>query len=276
MIAFNQTTVAAQPVASGVVRQRLLPGEHANATRVVLDRLTLAANTTVRFDVPAKSLAWLQLLEGEAMLTAVYRDQLSDTHSALLPPGFNATLTTDKRGACLLYAELPDAGRLDPGFSTERPLFTVLDWTREPVLKSQHDARKRVALVSKELCRTDAIRIHMVIYPPGSAGLDCHHEGADTAMYIVSGHGTAWGTAGSFSVQQCDLLYVPEREKHHLQAADSSDMRFLTFYVPGKVKTVWTDPSKVSRWVSTGLDINSRETASDANTRRIYAANGPL
>jgi len=36
MIAFNQTTVAAQPVASGVVRQRLLPGEHANATRATV------------------------------------------------------------------------------------------------------------------------------------------------------------------------------------------------------------------------------------------------
>jgi mannose-6-phosphate isomerase-like protein (cupin superfamily) len=268
VIAFNQTTVATQQIDPGVVRQRLLPNERANDTRVLLDRLTLAPGTTARFDVPAMSLAWLQLLEGEAILTAVYRRRLSDNHSALLPPGFNATLTTNKGGACLLYAELPDAARFDPGFSAEPPLLTVLDWTREPVLKSKHDARKRVSLVGPEMCRTDAMRIQMVIYPPGSAGLDCHHS-ADAAIYIVSGRGTAWGTAGSIAVHQGDLIYVPERKKHHLQAADNSEMRFLTFYVPGKFETVWTDPSKVSAWVSTGLNINGGETAQDARERHV-------
>lgn len=63
-IAFNEKTVAAQPIDTGVVRQRLLTDERVKGTSVLLDRLSLAAGATVRFEPSAKSLGWLQLLEG--------------------------------------------------------------------------------------------------------------------------------------------------------------------------------------------------------------------
>jgi len=56
---------------------------------------------------------------------------LSDRHSVFLPPAFDAALSTEC-GVSLLRAELPDAGRFDPEFSTKQPLFSVSDWTREP------------------------------------------------------------------------------------------------------------------------------------------------
>jgi uncharacterized cupin superfamily protein len=63
---------------------------------------------------------------------------------------------------------------------------------REPVFKAKSDRRMRVALVSPELCQTAAIKIQMVIYPPGSTASSYHHEGAASFMYILSGRGEAW------------------------------------------------------------------------------------
>jgi mannose-6-phosphate isomerase-like protein (cupin superfamily) len=269
VIAFNETTVATQPFGTGVARQRLLTDERVKGTRVLLDRLTLAAGAMMRFDLSAKSLAWLHLLEGEATFKSLYTDRMSDTHSAFLPPTINATLST-ANGVSLLYAEIPDAGRLDPGFSAHNPLFVVTQWNREPVLQSEHDARKRVPLVTQDICGTAALKVDMVIYPPGSKSPRYHHEGANTFMYVLSGRGTVWANEQPISVQQGDLIYFPDRERHNLEAADNGELRFLEFYVPGEFKTVWADPSKISAWRSTDRDIHGRETLLDENERRAF------
>src|SRR5471032_919039 len=146
-IAFNEKSVTAQPFETGVTRQRLITVERVKGTRVLIDRLTLAAGANMRFDIPAKSLAWVQMLEGDAKLSAIFTDQMSDSHSVLLPPGYKAMLSTAK-GASFLYAEIPDAGPLDPGFQADSPLFMVTNWRREPVFASEHDARKRICLVN--------------------------------------------------------------------------------------------------------------------------------
>jgi mannose-6-phosphate isomerase-like protein (cupin superfamily) len=194
---------------------------------------------------------------------------MSNAHSVFLPPGFNTTLSTGN-GAALLYAEIPDAGRVDPGFSASPPLFMVIDWTREPVLESERDARKRISLVTPNICGTAAIKVEMVIYPPGGMAPNCHHEGADTFMYFLSGRGTAWANEQPFSVQQGDLIYFSDRERHYLKAAGNGEMRFLEFHVPGEFKTVWADQSKISAWRSTGRDIHGWETASDEKERRAF------
>ena len=141
VVKVNEKSVAAQPMNVGVARQRVLTPERVDNSDVLLDRLTLASGASARFEPAAKSLAWLHLLAGEAKLeTLYYRDRLSDTHSAVLPPGFPATLSTGN-GASLLYAEIPDAGRLDKGFAAAMPFFTVINWTREPVLRSKSDCQ---------------------------------------------------------------------------------------------------------------------------------------
>jgi quercetin dioxygenase-like cupin family protein len=269
VIAFNETTVAAQPIDPGVFRQRLLTDERVKDTSVLLDRLTLAAGATVRFEPSAKSLGWLQLLEGEATLKSLETDRMSDSSSVFLPSSYNVTLSTSK-GATLLYAEIQDAGRLDPGFLTSLPLFMVIDWTREPVFESEHDARKRVSLVSPDVTGTAAIKVDMVIFPPSSTAPNHHNEGADAFMYFLSGGGTAWANEQPFSVHQGDLVYFPDGERHCLKAADDSEMRILQFYVPGKFKTVWADQNKISAWRSTGRDIHGGETALDEREREAY------
>jgi len=273
-IAFNESTVPAQPINPGIARQRLLTPERIHSNDVLLDRLTLAAGASMRFEPAAKSLAWLHLLAGEAKLeTMYYRDTLSDAHSALLPPGFPATISTEN-GASLLHVEIPDAERLDKGFSTAVPFFTVINWTREPVFKSKSDGRMRVALVSSELCQTAAIKIQMVIYPPGSTAPSYHHEGAASFMYILNGRGEASADGRQLPIQPGDVVYLSPRERHHLKAANDSELRFLVFYAPGEYKTIWADSSKPSAWVSTERDINGYKTQEDERERRAISRSG--
>jgi quercetin dioxygenase-like cupin family protein len=270
----NEKSVAAESMNVGVARQRLLRLGNGD---VQLERLTLAAGGSTRFEPSAKSLAWLHLLAGEANfethLETHYRERLSDTHSIFLPPGFPATISTHDT-ASLLYVEIRDAGLLDKGFSNIRPLFTLINWTREPVFKSKSDGRMRVALVSPELCQTAAIKIHMVIYPPGSTASSYHHEDAASFMYILSGRGEAWANGQRLPIQPGDVVYFRAREQHHLKAADDSELRFLVFYAPGEFKTIWADPSKASGWISTGRDINGYLTEQDQRELSAYARPG--
>ena len=269
VVKVNEKSVAAEPMNVGVARQRLLTPARVDNVDVLLDRLTLAAGVSTRFEPSAKSLVWLHLLKGEAKLEALYRERLSDTHSAFLPPGFPATISTHDT-ASLLYVEIPDAGRLDKGFSNTTPLFTVINWTREPVFKSKSDGRMRVALVSPELCQTAAIKIQMVIYPPGSTASSYHHEDAASFMYILSGRGEAWANGERLPIQPGDVVYFRARERHHLKAADDSELRFLGVHAPGEFKTIWADPSKASGWISTELDINGYLPAEEERERRAF------
>jgi quercetin dioxygenase-like cupin family protein len=214
-------------------------------------------------------MVWFQVLEGDAKLLAEYMDGLSDRHSVFLPPAFDATLSTEC-GVSLLCAELPDAGRFAPEFSTKQPLFSVSDWTREPVLQCKNDGRKRVPLVTAETCQTAAIKVQMVIYPPGTKSASYRHEGAESFIYLLSGRGTAGTRDQRSSVRKGDLIWFRDGEWHRLEAAADSEMRFLILYAPGVFRTAWDDPSKASAWSPTGLDINGLETARDGRERIAY------
>jgi quercetin dioxygenase-like cupin family protein len=255
VVAFNEASIAAQAINPGVARQRLLAPEPTQDVSVLFDRLTLSAGASLRFERPPRTLTWMHLLEGHATLeTLHYRERISDTHSAFLPPTVEATLSTEK-GTSVLYAEIMDSGRLDNGFSTI-PTLTVIDWTREPVIKCTSDMRKRVALVTPELCQTATVKIDMVVYPPGTASSSYFHDNADSFLYVLAGRGDARVDKQLFSLNPGDLIYFRPRERHQLEASDDSGMRFLAIYAPGKFKTTWVDQTKASTWVLTDFDIN--------------------
>ena len=216
--------------------------------------MCLQPGATLRLSVSLNNLAWFQMLDGEASLTHDQTDELSEAHVGLLPPGSRATLSTVK-GAVLLYAEIPDAGRFDPALTREPLRFRIVDWTREPVLNSKHDARKRVYLVTPNLFGTRAIKGEMIIYPPGTMAANHHHEGAEHFMYILRGRGTVYVNEQPFPVRKGDVVYYPDRERHFLAAADDEEMRFSEFFVPGEFKTIWVDETQVCTWLPTGRDI---------------------
>src|ERR1019366_7763537 len=197
----------------------LLTEERVSGTRILLDRLTLAPGGEARLVVPAQGLAWFQMLQGEAVLAHDgERLALTDAHVAFLPPSYAATISS-RRGAVLLYGEIPDAASLDPALAKNPPGFRVVDWTREPVLDSEHDARKRIYLVTPKLFGTKAVKGEMIIYPPGTAAANHHHVGAEHFMVVLRGRGTVYANEKPFTVRKGDVIYYPDLERHYLEAA---------------------------------------------------------
>lgn len=269
MISFNQTSVATEHFDTGLSRQRLLTDERVNGATMQLARFKLEAGASMQLHNSPKTLSWFQVLDGGVTFHAYYTDSMTDAHSAFLPPGFNATLFSD-RGVSLLYAEIPDIGRVHAGSLNSSPLFIVTEWEREPVLESEHDARKRVHLVAADMCETAAMQVEMVVYPSGTASRECYHEGTDTFMYFLTGRGAAQANGQEYSISQGDLVYLPGGERHSIKASTGGDMRFLEFHVPAVFKTVWTDPRKISAWRSTDRDIHGRETLLDEKERKSF------
>jgi quercetin dioxygenase-like cupin family protein len=261
---FNESTVAVKPAGNGAVRQQLLSEARVPGSGILLDRLTLDRGGEARLAVPATSVAWIQPLDGQALLTHDGSRQtptdaqtLSDANVAFLPPGFAAVLSS-RSGAALLYGEIPDAGRFDAGFKQSPLPFRLADWTREPVLDSEHDARKRIYLVTPKLFGTMAVKGEMIIYPPGTAAANHHHEGAEHFMYMLRGRGTVYANEKPFPVRKGDVIYYPDRERHYLEAAADEELVFAEFFAPAEFKTIWVDESQICTWLPTGRDIRGR------------------
>ncbi|HZD89428.1 MAG TPA: hypothetical protein VE224_04975, partial [Pseudolabrys sp.] len=142
-IHFNEGTVAAAMTAEGVARQRLLSKDRSPDILFDLDRINLPPGGRQTLAIAPGDLAWFQMLAGTATLHADDEETpLSVNHIGLLPPGFAGALTTDA-GATLLLASVPEAEKLDPSLASSPPPFRILDWKDEPLLQSEHDARKR-------------------------------------------------------------------------------------------------------------------------------------
>ena len=258
---FNESSITGEACGVSATRQRLLTGGRVPGTGILLDRYGLAAGGTTGLTVPATSVAWLQGLEGEARIAHDDKSEpLTDAHIAFLPPGFSGTLTSDG-GASILYGEIPDAGRLDPAFATSPPPLRLTDWTREPVLDSEHDARKRIYLVTPKLFATKAVKGEMIIYPPGTAAANHHHEGAEHFMYVLRGRGTVYANEKPFPITKGDVIYYPDRERHYLEAAKDDELVFAEFFAPAEFKTVWVNANVVCAWQPTGHDIRGRSPA---------------
>jgi quercetin dioxygenase-like cupin family protein len=274
-ITFNETTVAAEPFGVNAKRQRLLTEARVKGTRILLDRLTLGAGAVVELAVPAGSLAWFQMLDGAAMLGRKDGDeQLTANHIVFLPPAFRGTLTC-RTSAVLLYAEVPNAATHDPAFTAHPPQFRSVDWTREPVLASEHDARKRIYVVTPKLFGTKALKGEMIIYPPGTEASNHHHEGAEHLMYVTNGRGTAFANENPLPVCKGDLIYYADRERHYLRNDGAEDMIFVEFFVPGEYKTVWVPGAPVCTWTPTGRSISGEKPAREIRKHSSALAASP-
>ena len=260
-ITLNERAVDAQSFGVNATRQRLLTEARVKGTKVLLDRWTLGPGAMIELGLAARDLAWFQLLEGEAALASTAGSQtLTINHVAFLPPGFRGTLAAHN-DAVVLYAEVPDAARFDPQLAAEPPQLRIVDWTREPVLDSEHDARKRIYVVTPALFGTKAIKGEMILYPPGTECPNHHHEGAEHFMYVLAGSGTAWANEQPFHVKKGDLIWYADCERHYLKSGPFEEMRFVEYFVPGECTTIWASGAPVCTWRPTGKDIRGRTPA---------------
>jgi quercetin dioxygenase-like cupin family protein len=271
-VTFHESSIPAEAYAAGVQRQRMLTSERVRDTKVLLDRLVLSSGAAVDLDIRRSDLAWFQVMDGAAQLQHDgAADALTDAHIVFLPPGFRGRVAT-VAGATLLYAQVPDAARFDAAFTAQPPSFRIIDWTREPVLDSEHDARKRIYLVTPKLFGTKALKGEMIIYPAGTEGANHHHEGAEHFMYVMKGRGTAYANESPIPVRQGDLIYYADRERHYLRSEGGHEMRFVEFFVPGTYKTTWAPGAPVCTWVPTGRSISGERPVREIEKHRSDAA----
>ena len=235
----NESAVEQEALAAGVMRQRLLDSGRVPHTKVLLDRIVIEPGASFELHMRGSDIGWLQVLEGTALLEhGTERVALGSTHLVFMPPGFEGRASS-LSGAVLLRAQVPDAARFDAGLEASRPPLKIVDWTREPVLSSEFDARKRIYVATPKLFGTKAIKGEMIIYPPDTQAPDHHHEGAEHFMYVLQGRGTAYADDEPIPVRKGDLIYYGECERHHLRSEGGEDMVFVEFFVPGQYKTVW-------------------------------------
>lgn len=272
---FNESIVPAEAAGAAASRQRLLTAARVPGTAILLDRLSLKAGAALPLEVPPTSVAWLQGLTGEAALSqGGDRQTVTEGHVAFLPPGYAATLSA-AADAAFLYGEIPNAAAIDPTFAKSPPPFRLSDWTREPVLDSEHDARKRIYLVTPKLFGTKAVKGEMILYPPGTAAAEHHHEGAEHFMYVLRGRGTVYADGKPFPVRAGDVIYYPDRERHYLEAARDAELVFAEFFAPAEFTTIWVDESQVCAWLPTGRDIRGRVPVREIKAHSVAAVVSP-
>ena len=271
-VTFNQEAVWPEVLTPGIERQRLLTFARLPRTKVLLDRVKLAAGRSLELTVAPGDLAWLQMLEGDIVLSAPpARLQLGSTHVVLLPTKATV-IAASKSGVVFLHAQVPQASRLDTKLADERPHLRVIDWSREPVLDSEHDARKRIYIVTPKLFGTTAVKGEMIFYPPGTQASNHHHVGAEHFMYVVRGRGTAYANEKPIPVRGGDLIYYDDCERHYLRSEGHEEMVFAEFFVPGVYTTVWAEGAPVCTWSPTGRTIRGEKPVREIERHSSAAA----
>jgi quercetin dioxygenase-like cupin family protein len=269
----HEADVDPQPLGEAAVRRPLLTRDQVADTRVLVDRISLGQSGRCALEVPARGLGWFKVLSGEAHLScgAAGEHELSDAHVVLVPPGSRAILTS-RTGAEVVYAVVPDAAALDPDFAARPPALRVIDWTREPVLDSKFDARKRIYVATPKLLGTKALKAEIIIYPKATSGSNHHHEGAEHFMYILRGSSTSYSNESPHRYRAGDLVYHPDGERHYSTTAADEDMTFIEFFVPAEYKTVWANENRVCTWVPTGKDSRGGKPVREISAHDSYSA----
>ena len=272
-VLFNIDDIDETPMAPGVNRRALITPERVGNDCIALDRWTVNAGSGLAVEVGESDLAWFQLLEGAAVLDGTEgRHRLNTSNVVFLPPGFSGELTSEP-GTAVLYGRVPDANRFDPEFEASPPEFRCVDWRAEPMLDSEHDARKRIYLVTPTLFGTRAVKGEMIIYPPGTQASNHHHEGAEHFQYIISGRGTALLSEEPHPIRAGDTLYNYEFERHNFVNDGDEDLVFVEYFVPAECRTVWVNPELVCAWLPTGKNIDggapSREITAHSSAETV-------
>ncbi len=241
----------------GVTVQSLLSPETTGSDHVLLDLLSLSGGASSELTLEDGAIGWLQILDGSGTL-AGYDLPLDPSVMTYLPLGYAGAFNAGPDGARFLRAIVPDAARFDANVSGTPDVPRSADWTREPVLKSEHDERSRIYMATRGLTGTEAYRGELIRYPSGTAAPAHHHEGAEHFQYILAGTCTALLGDERHTLNAGDVLYNFENELHSFLNEHDDEFSFVEFFVPGGCKTVWAPGAEVCAWLPTGADIKGR------------------
>ena len=247
-------------IADGITVRSLLSPDNTCSDHVLLDLVSFADNASFDLSLDDDAIGWLQVLDGSGSL-AGFDTPLDREGVTYLPLRYTGSFTASAEGTRLLVATVPAAVRFDPNVAATPDVPRTADWTREPVLKSEHDERSRIYMTTRGLTGTEAYRGEMIRYPAGTAAPAHHHEGAEHFQYVLTGTGTAKLGDETHTLSAGDVLYNYENEIHSFFNENDEEFSFVEFFVPGGCKTVWVPGAEVCAWLPTGADIKGRPPA---------------
>jgi len=213
----------------------LLTPEAIGNDQISLDRITLEKDTSFNLVLDGAAVGWVQILAGCVKINDT-DEQLTPDHITYLPLGYSNGITAVEGGTSLLLAQLPDAARFDNEIAKMPNSIRSIDWTREPVLQSEHDARTRIYMATPIQTGTNAFKGEIITYPPDTAAPEHHHEGAKHFQYMVVGQCTALLNGVATQLMAGDVLYNYENEIHAFINEGTEDLVFVEFFVQGHAK----------------------------------------
>jgi len=256
------TEVAVQTINAGVTKQSLLSQQNTGSDNVLLDVLAFEKDAVFDLEWNGETFGWLQVLEASGSLSG-YDQALEPNGVTYLPLGYTGTFSAAADGTRLLMATVPEAVRFDPDVAETPSELQTTDWSHEPVLQSEHDARTRIYMATRTLTGTSAYRGEMIRYPSGTQAPAHHHEGAEHFQYVLQGSCTAYLGSETTTIGAGDVLYNYEMEVHSFLNDNDEDLVFVEFFVPGGCKTVWAPGANPCAWLPTGVDSMGRTPSRD-------------
>lgn len=247
---------------SGVVVQSLLSPANTGSNNVLLDLIRFENGASFDLAMHGDAFGWLQVLDGSGSLAGHDRE-LEPNGVTYLPLGYTGAFNATADRTRLLVATVPEAVRFDPDVARTPTQVQTTDWSHEPVLQSEHDARTRIYMATRTLTGTSAYRGEMIIYPSGTEAPAHHHEGAEHFQYVLKGNCTAVLAGETARLCAGDVLYNYEKEVHTFVNDSDGEFVFVEFFVPGSCKTIWAPGAKPCAWLPTGADMMGRTPSRD-------------
>ena len=232
--------------------KNLLRKDDLEDSRVTIDYYKISNKSQLDYLNKDSDISWIQILSGDVKF---YDGNLNEDKIILLKGKgelqLRATQDTE-----LVITKINNYKIFESdAFDNINTHTNIINWGNEPILKSEHDDRKRVYLLSELLAGTNSVKGELIIYPKYTSCPEHYHVGAQHYQLITEGEVVAVLDGKETKLEKYDVLYNFENEPHWFYTKEKN-CDFVEFFVPGQNKTIWTKTTNVCTWSPLGVDIN--------------------
>ena len=237
-----------------ILCKNLLRKDDLDDSRITIDYYKLSNKAQLDYLNKDSDISWIQILSGGIKISDgdLNKDQI------VLIKGKKEVQLSASRDTELAITKINNYKIFESDASDAfESQISIINWGNEPILKSEHDDRKRVYLLSELLAGTDSVKGELIIYPKNTSCPEHYHVGAQHYQLITEGEVIAVLDGKETKLEKYDVLYNFENEPHWFYTNEKS-CDFVEFFVPGENKTVWTKTTNVCTWSPMGVDINGQ------------------
>jgi len=247
---FNNSTIV--NISPGVIFRELLSKTSLQDERLQINYLKIDKDIKYTIKNEVDEASWIQIIDGSVSV----KDNTLDKSQLLFLSAEQEIEIYSNKNSVIIHTIIPKFNRFDPSIDNKNlPKMKIVDWGKEPLLKSEHDDRKRVYMLSESLVNTNGVKGELIIYPEKTSCPEHYHTGGEHYQLIVSGEIIVNLNGAECQLNALDVLYNFENENHWFYT-NNKECHFAEFFVPGEAKTVWTQTTNVCTWSPMGKNIN--------------------